>query len=132
MKLPTALLTACLLCIALPALAQTKAENLTLGTAIYNRDCALCHDNSEHMLNDNGPALFGVVGRQVASVDGYDYSPALRAANAKHDRWTYGRLDKFLTNPTLMYPGTSMPMNFDDPRMRKAILTYLKTLKSHD
>ena len=132
MNTPIALLTAGLLCVALPAMAQTKAENLTLGTAIYNRDCALCHDNSEHMLNDNGPALFGVVGRQVAAVEGYDYSPALQAANAKHDRWTYGRLDKFLTNPTLMYPGTSMPMNFDDPRMRKAILTYLKTLKAHD
>lgn len=118
--------------IAAPSMAQTRAENLALGSAIYTRDCALCHDNSEHMVNDNGPALFGVVGRQVASVDGYDYSPALKAANAHHDRWTYGRLDKFLTNPTLMYPGTSMPMNFDDPRMRKAILTYLKTLKSHD
>src|SRR3982750_2457769 len=108
MKTYAALLAFCLLSAAMPATAQTKAENLTLGTAIYNRDCALCHDNSEHMLNDNGPALFGVVGRRVASVDGYDYSPALKAANAKHNRWTYSRLDKFLTNPELMYPGTSM------------------------
>lgn len=132
MKIAATVLLMGSIAVAMPAMAQTRAENLTLGTAIYNRDCALCHDNSEHMLNDNGPALFGVVGRRVASVDGYDYSPALQAANAKHDRWTYSRLDKFLTNPTLMYPGTSMPMNFDDPRMRKAILTYLKTLKSHD
>lgn len=111
-------------------LAQSRAENLTLGTMIYNRDCALCHDNSEHMLNDNGPALFGVVGRRVGSVEGYDYSPALKAANAKGNHWSSSRLDKFLTNPETMYSGTSMPMNFDDPRMRKAIVTYLKTLKA--
>ena len=133
MKISVATVTA-LVAISLSgtALAQTRAENLSLGSAIYTRDCALCHDNSEHMLNDNGPALFGVVGRRVAAVDGYDYSPALKAANAHHDHWSYDRLDRFLTNPPLMYPGTSMPMNFDDPRMRKAILTYLKTLKPHN
>jgi cytochrome c2 len=50
------------------------------GKLIFQTHCALCHDDSEHMLNDNGPALFGVVGRRVGSVPGYDYSEALRDA----------------------------------------------------
>jgi len=118
------------LALAAPAFAQTHAENLVLGKAIFTRDCSLCHDDSERMLNDNGPSLFNVIGRRVGSVDGYaDYPPALQKANADHDRWTADRLDHFLSGPETMYPGTSMPMAFDDPRMRKAIITYLKTLK---
>lgn len=116
---------------AAPAFAQTHAENLALGKAIFARDCSLCHDDSPRMLNDNGPTLFNVVGRRVGSVAGYgDYSPALQQAGAKGDRWTSGRLDTFLSGPEAMYSGTSMPMAFDDPRMRKAIITYLKTLKT--
>jgi cytochrome c len=115
---------------AAPAMAQTHAENLALGKAIFTRDCSLCHDDSPRLLNDNGPSLFNVVGRHVGSVAGYgDYSPALQQAGAKGDRWTADRLDRFLSGPEAMYSGTSMPMAFDDPRMRKAIITYLKTLK---
>ncbi len=53
------------------AYAQTKAEKIELGRAIFTRDCATCHDNSQHMLNDNGPALFGVVRRRVGALQGY-------------------------------------------------------------
>ncbi len=112
------------------ASAQTRVEKIELGRAIYTRDCATCHDNSQHMLNDNGPALFGVVGRRVGALQGYEFSPALKAANATGKKWSADKLDRFLTNPAAMYPGTSMVMNFDDSRMRSAIIAYLKTLKT--
>ena len=108
--------------------AATPAD-VALGEKIYDRHCSLCHDNSQHMINDSGPALFGVVGRRVASVEGYDYSPALEEAGRRGERWTQKRLDRFLTNPMTMHPGTGMPMNFDRPADRKAIIAYLKTLK---
>jgi cytochrome c len=103
--------------------------NIALGRNIFEAHCSLCHDNSKHMINDVGPALFGVVGRRVASVEGYDYSPALEAAGRDGKKWTEGRLDRFLSNPMTMHPGTDMPMNFDRPEDRKAIIAYLKTLK---
>lgn len=116
--------------------ASAKAEDhedpLSLGKAIYTRDCSLCHDNSPHMLNDTGPALYGVVGRQVGSLSGFSYSPALTAARDHGDHWSSDRLDAFLTNPEAMYPGTGMPMNFEDPRMRHAVIAYLQTLKATD
>ncbi len=100
------------------------------GHLIFQTHCALCHDDSAHMLNDNGPALFGVVGRRVGSVADYPYSGALQDANRRGDRWTESRLDALLQKPTGVYGGTTMPMNFSKVEDRKAIIAYLKTLKS--
>ncbi len=108
----------------------TTSSQLALGQSIFVSKCALCHDNSQHMLNDNGPALFGVVGRRVGSLPDYAYSPILQAANARGDRWTPHRLEIFLREPALMYEGTGMPMHFDAAQDRKAIIAYLKTLRS--
>ncbi len=102
------------------------------GRMIYENHCANCHDNSERMLNDIGPALFGVVGRRVGSVAGYAYSPALRASGQRGDRWTAGQLDRFLRSPEVVHPGTNMPMNFARSADRKVIIAYLKTLKMPD
>lgn len=123
--------SALLLAFASPAGAKT-ADDIAKGAAIYATHCALCHDNSEHMLNDNGPALFGVVGRPIASVDGYPYSPALKAASKGKAVWTVKKLDQFLTQPSHMYPGTGMPMNFAKASDRRAIIAYLKTLKANN
>ena len=104
-------------------------EQAQKGKLIFQTHCALCHDDSAHMLNDNGPALFGVVGRTVGSVPGYDYSQALRDAGQHGDRWTERRLDDLLQKPTGVYGGTTMPMNFSKVADRKAIIAYLKTLR---
>lgn len=110
------------------AQAQNSAD-VALGAKLYDEHCAQCHDNSVHQLNDNGPALFGVYGRRVGSIDGFEFSPSLVAAEKNGHVWTRSRLDKFLTNPTKMYPGTSMPMSFSSAHNRRAIIAYIKTLK---
>lgn len=115
-----------------PAVAKTPENTATLvaeGEAIFAEHCASCHDNSDHMINDNGPALFGVMGRKVASVDGYDYSDGLEKGAAKGHVWTPKRMNKFLVNPSKMYAGTTMPMTFADAHKRKAVVAYLGTLK---
>ncbi len=61
---------------------SSGTDDVMRGAGIYRDHCAACHDNSAHMLNDIGPALFGVVGRRVGSVSGYDYSPALQRPGA--------------------------------------------------
>lgn len=99
------------------------------GALIYSAHCATCHDDSKHMLNDNGPAMFGVVNRRVGGLADYNYSGALQKARDRHDRWSAKRLDAFLANPEGMYPGTSMPMNFSDADQRASIIAYLRTLK---
>jgi hypothetical protein len=54
-----------------------------------------------------GPPLWGVAGRRVASVEGYDYSAALKAIGGT---WKPAKLDLFLINPKAFAPGTRMDM----------------------
>ncbi|ESQ90346.1 hypothetical protein ABAC460_09330 [Asticcacaulis sp. AC460] len=105
------------------------SADIQAGAALYFKACGLCHDDSAHMLLDTGPPLFGVVGRKVGSVEGFDYSPALQKANRKGHRWSEKRLDKFLSGPQHVYTGTDMPMMFNDPKVRHNLIAYLKTLK---
>jgi len=58
--------------------------------------CTSCHSYQQNEPLLEGPPLWGVVGRRVASVDGYEYSAALRAIGGSWDR---ARLDQFLSNP---------------------------------
>lgn len=67
------------------------------------RKCAACH-KVEDGANGVGPHLHGVVGRPIASVDGYKYSDALPADQA----WTPENLYAYLENPKGWAPGTKM------------------------
>jgi len=71
------------------------------------RACSACHA-LEQGDNGVGPYLYGVVGRDVASVDGYGYSGALIAVN---DVWTPEELNAFLEGPKAYAPGTAMSYN---------------------
>ena len=130
-------LAVCGLILAIPAAAKAPAsgpvsgympEQVAWGASTFSAYCSLCHDNSQHMISDIGPPLFGVAGRRVGSVEGYAYSPALQASYARGDIWDAARLDAFLTNPEHSNPGTAMPMHFSDAAERTAIIAYLTTL----
>ncbi|UDF04164.1 cytochrome c family protein [Asticcacaulis sp. AND118] len=101
--------------------AQTSAAS---GEDLFERYCASCHEVTAS--NGQGPSLERVVGRQVASVAGFAYSPALRAVGAKGLRWDAAHLDRFLSDPSKLYPGTTMPQSVSKPENRKAIIAYLK------
>jgi cytochrome c len=74
-----------------------------------------------------GPTLFGVVGRKAAAVPGFAYSPPFKALKVT---WNDATLDKWLTNPAAMAPGTRMAYpGIADPAQRKAVIAYLKTLR---
>jgi cytochrome c len=54
-----------------------------------------------------GPNLYGVLGRKVASHEGYEYSDALKA---KGGDWDYAHLDHMIENPNAYAPGTKMAL----------------------
>ncbi|MFO1054974.1 MAG: sulfatase-like hydrolase/transferase [Planctomycetota bacterium] len=89
--------------------------------------CALCHlPTGGHRI---GPSLDGVLGRPVASVAGFDYSPAMHARGATGETWTRERLDAFLRAPMQDTPGTRMPFaGIPDRAQRSALLDHLATL----
>ena len=88
--------------------------------------CTSCHSYHENEPLLIGPPLWGVVGRQVASVNGYEYSPSLRALGGT---WEPARLDVFLTKPSAYAPGTRMDMGgIPDAEERAEVLEFLETL----
>ena len=105
------------------------AKEIATGRNLFNHGCTACHDDTGYMVKGDGPALFGIVGKPVGAVVGFNYSPALRAANQNGDIWTPGRLQVFLLAPARMYPGTTMPWSFSEAKDRKAMIAYLKSLK---
>ena len=88
--------------------------------------CVSCHAYQPGGEQMDGPTLWGVMGRRIASVAGYEYSTALKSLDGAWDRAT---LDRFLRNPKAMAPGARM--TFGGVRKaadRAAILDYLERL----
>ncbi len=93
------------------------------GEQTFKR-CRACHTIAEGGENGNGPNLWGIVGRQVASAEGFTkYSDALRETGGV---WTVERIDAFLTNPHEDIPGTRMPfIGLGQPHARADLIAYL-------
>jgi cytochrome c len=91
------------------------------GQAIYESRCTACHSLDHSRI---GPAHRGVFGRHVASVPGFDYSPALRKSNVV---WGAKTLDRWLTNPEAFIPGQKMGFSVPDPQDRADVIAFLES-----
>ena len=88
--------------------------------------CAACHAYQPGDEQLDGPTLWGVMGRKIASVEGYDYSAALKGLGGVWDRAT---LDRFMKSPKAMAPGARMTFGgVPGAADRKAILDFLEHL----
>jgi cytochrome c len=104
------------------AAANSVAGDPIRGKALY-QGCAACHSIDE---NDLGPRHRGVVGRPAGSISDYNYSPALKNSGLT---WDEATLDRWLTNPSELVPGTKMFFKIDDAQSRADVIAYLKDLK---
>jgi cytochrome c len=91
------------------------------GETLYQAKCGGCHALDANRV---GPRHRGLVGRRIASLTDYDYSPAIKKL---HGVWTPAGLDKWLQGPQSVAPGTKMYFSVPDPSDRKAIIAYLAT-----
>jgi cytochrome c len=92
------------------------------GKELY-QGCNACHSIDD---NDIGPRHRGVVGRKAGSLADYNYSPALKASGLT---WDAATLDRWLTNPSNLVPGTKMFFKLDSPKDRADVIAYLQQLK---
>lgn len=111
------------LAIASPSVAAAAAaDGQAAGKVAYEGKCGGCHSVEANRI---GPLHRGVVGRRVASVPGYAYSPALKKLTGV---WTPVRLDRWLQNPQAVAPGTRMYFSVANPAERAAIIAYLESV----
>src|SRR5580658_11079060 len=91
-------------------------------------NCPEIGNKVSHSIDDNdlGPKHRGVVGRHAGSVADYAYSPALKNSGLT---WDEANLDRWLSNPSALVPGTKMFFKIDDPQARADIIAYLQELK---
>jgi cytochrome c len=106
-----------------PLLAKADPE---AGHAYTKKICIACHNFAEGAGAKVGPDLYGVVGRERASVPGYEYSTALKSKTGK---WTYDTLNEWLYKPSAFAKGTKMAYaGLSDPQLRADVIDYLRTL----
>jgi cytochrome c len=115
---------------AAPAAAEEPIEKLFAAATPEKgenaaKKCAACHTFAKGEPNRVGPNLYGVVGRERGSVQGFNYSAGMKG---KPGKWTVEDLNHFLQNPKGFIPGTSMSFA-GVPRgsERADIITFLNT-----
>jgi len=105
---------------ALPA--PYNAANYAAGRAAFAQ-CRACHTITNGGANMVGPNLHGVMGRPIASLANFSYSPPARAA---HFDWDAEHLDQWIANPQAMLPGTRMGFaGVRDATQRRDLIAYM-------
>ncbi|MGB7779278.1 MAG: c-type cytochrome [Pseudolabrys sp.] len=99
------------------------AYNGDHGAEVF-RACVACHTLSPDEGNKAGPTLYGIFGRRIATLPGYNFSPALKKLEIV---WTPETVSKlFEVGPEHYTPGTKMPeQTIGSAEDRKALVEFL-------
>ena len=90
------------------------------GRELFERRCGGCHALDR---DAEGPRLGGVYGRRAGAIKSFGYSDALKKAKIT---WTGESLDRWLTDPGVLAPGTDMAFRAENAEERRLIIEYLK------
>src|SRR5690606_67584 len=114
-----------------PAIAPLLAAADPEAGQRAGRVCIACHTFEEGGATRVGPNLWDVVGRPIASVEGFNYSEALQEHAAEAGEWSFAELDAFLAAPRDHVPGTTMTFaGIRDEGQRADLIAYLRSLSN--
>ena len=110
------------------ALAEGDAAK---GAELFKSTCGLCHQIGPGAKTLIGPELNGIVGRKAASTNYPMYSDVIKTLGDFGVVWTEENLDRWITNPKAVLPGTYMTVfpGMPDASDRANLIAYLKTFK---
>jgi cytochrome c2 len=102
------------------------AQDAAAGARVFRSQCSICH-SPQPGRNIIGPSLFGVVGRHSGAIPDFHYSSANRASGLV---WNPPTLDRYLTAPREVVPGTLMSYpGLKDEHDRSDLIAYLTSLR---
>jgi cytochrome c len=106
-----------------PSLSLIAAADPAKGESISGK-CKACHDFTKGGPNKIGPNLWGVVGRQAGSHEGFAYSDAVKGLGKP---WELATIDQFIYSPKDYAKGTKMTfIGLKKPEDRAALLRWLR------
>ena len=106
-----------------PQQSWVDAMDTAKGAKVFNK-CKSCHNIEPGGRHGTGPALYGIVGNDIASTEGFKFSSAMTGLEGN---WTYEALDAYLKKPAKYAPGTNMNFNgISQPELRAALIEYLR------
>ena len=96
--------------------------DISHGEKVFKK-CAACHLINKVGENKIGPALYGVIGRKVASKEDYKYSKAM----SEYDKnWTFEEMNGYLKKPQSYIKGTKMAFaGLRKEKDRASVILYL-------
>ncbi|MCP5087847.1 MAG: cytochrome c family protein [Rhodobacteraceae bacterium] len=101
------------------------AADVDKGKKVFSK-CKACH-KLDNGTNGVGPHLFGVMDRDIGSVDGFKYSGGMTTVEGN---WDAATLDAFLTKPKDLISDTKMSFaGLKKPADRVNLIGYLMTIK---
>ncbi len=111
------------------AIALLAAADPAAGAKTIKK-CTACHSLNKGGKQRLGPNLWELIGRPVASMEGYRYSKALKGKSG--ETWSYDSLDAFLTKPKKWAPGTKMSFaGLKKPERRADLIAHLRGLSDN-
>lgn len=104
--------------------ARLKAFEGHRGAQVF-RACVACHTLSPDDGNRAGPTLHRIMGRKIATAEGYAFSPALTKMEIVWSKETVAKL--FEVGPMAYTPGTKMPeQKIGNAEDRAALVDFLE------
>ena len=98
------------------------------GAEVF-RACVACHTLTPDEGNKAGPTLWHIFGRRIATLPGYNFSPALKKLDIVWSKDTVSKL--FEIGPAHYTPGTKMPeQTIGSPEDRQALVDFLARVTS--
>jgi cytochrome c len=93
------------------------------GAEVF-RHCVACHTLTPDEGNKAGPTLWHIFGRRIATLPGYNFSPALKQLDIVWSKATVAKL--FEIGPAHYTPGTKMPeQTIGSAEDRQALVDFL-------
>lgn len=102
------------------------ADDAEKGEQVF-RKCRVCHQVGDSAKNIVGPQLNDIIGRHAGTIEGFNYSAAMKTAGEEGLVWNEENLMKYLKNPREFLPKNKMAFaGLKDDDDRKDVIAYLK------